>query len=217
VPLVASVESTICACRSLGYVPRKPRLEVPNGFFHVAALGVDRSMIFRDPDDRLSFISLLNTAIVRSEWKCQSYCLMGTHFHLIVRTPKPTLSRGVQWLCGVYGQRFNKRHGRRGHLFGGRFMSIRITSERHLLAAHRYVALNPVRAGLCSNALDWRWNSCRSVLGRDPIFSFLDVTGLLALFDYRPAVARESFRRLIGHAQATDIADQYKLARTDGV
>ena len=150
-------------------MPRPPREEVPGGFFHIAARAVDGADVFHEVHDRLSLLALLHGVAQRYEWRCQAYCLMCTHFHLIVQTMKPTLARGMQALCGVYGLRFNKRYERRGHLFGSRYMSVAITSDAHLLEAHRYVARNPVRAGLCSQPGDWRWAAtARSSTWREP-------------------------------------------------
>jgi len=197
-------------------MPRPPREEVPGGFFHIAARAVDGADVFHEVHDRLSLLALLHGVAQRYGWRCQAYCLMCTHFHLIVQTMKPTLARGMQALCGVYGLRFNKRYERRGHLFGSRYMSVAITSDAHLLEAHRYVARNPVRAGLCSQPGDWRWGSYRAILDLEGAFSFLDVGGVLRLLDDRPAVARELFRRHV-EADRSKPPAPYKLARMDGV
>ena len=197
-------------------MPRPPREEVPGGFFHIAARAVDGADVFHEVRDRLSLLALLHVVAQRYGWRCQAYCLMCTHFHLIVQTMKPTLARGMQALCGVYGLRFNKRYERRGHLFGSRYMSVAITSDAHLLEAHRYVARNPVRAGLCSQPGDWRWGSYRAILDLEGAFSFLDVGGVLRLLDDRPAVARELFRRHVEVDRSKPPAP-YKLARMDGV
>ena len=197
-------------------MPRPPREEVPGGFFHIAARAVDGADVFHEVHDRLSLLALLHGVAQRYEWRCQAYCLMCTHFHLIVQTMKPTLARGMQALCGVYGLRFNKRYERRGHLFGSRYMSVAITSDAHLLEAHRYVARNPVRAGLCSQPGDWRWGSYRAILDLEGAFSFLDVGGVLRLLDDRPAMARELFRRHV-EADRSKPPAPYKLARMDGV
>src|SRR4029078_6965405 len=105
-----------------------------------------------------------------------------THFHLILHTPEPTLSRGMQHLCSVYAQWFNWKYGRRGHLFGRRFGSVQILSESHLFNAHRYVALNPVRAGLCRRPEFWRWGSYRALIGLEDPAPFLDVRGAMKMF-----------------------------------
>jgi putative transposase len=83
---------------------------------------------------------------------------MGNPYHLILRARRADLSAGMRRLNGVYAQRFNRRYGRRGHLFGDRFASWVIGSEEHLTAAVGYVLLNPVRAGLCGRAEDWPWS-----------------------------------------------------------
>ncbi len=197
-------------------MPRKPREEIPGGFFHLAARSVDGANVFREANDRLILLALLHGVVQRYDWRCQSYCLMTNHFHLIVRTMRPTLSRGMQALCGTYGLRFNKRYERCGHLFGGRFMSVAITSDEHLLEAHRYVARNPVRAGLCARPSDWRWSSYRAIVDLDAPFAFLDVDGVFRVLDDRPAIARELFRHHI-EADRSRPAGPYKLARIDGV
>ena len=200
----------------MNFMPRPPREEVPGGFFHIAARAVDGADVFHEVHDRLSLLALLHGVAQRYGWRCQAYCLMCTHFHLIVQTMKPTLARGMQELCGVYGLRFNKRYERRGHLFGSHYMSVAITSDAHLLEAHRYVARNPVRAGLCSQPGDWRWGSYRAILDLEGAFSFLDVGGVLRLLDDRPAMARELFRRHV-EADRSKPPAPYKLARMDGV
>ena len=81
-------------------------------------------------------------------WRVYTFVLMGNHYHLMLETPEPTLSRGMRQLNGVYTLGFNRRHGRVGHLFQGRFKAILVERESHLLELIRYVALNPVRAGL---------------------------------------------------------------------
>jgi REP element-mobilizing transposase RayT len=81
----------------------------------------------------------------------------GTNYHLVLAATRPRLSDGMRRLNGDYARRFNKRHGRRGHLFDERFSSFAVEDERHLEAAIHYVLQNPVRAGLCDEARDWTW------------------------------------------------------------
>jgi REP element-mobilizing transposase RayT len=88
---------------------------------------------------------------------------MGTHYHLVVETPVLRLSKGLQRLNGAYAQAFNRRHARTGHLFGDRFASWVVEDEEHLVAACRYVVENPVRAGLCAHAEEWRWSAWKNV------------------------------------------------------
>jgi putative transposase len=137
---------------------RRARRLLPDGWFHVTCRGVDGTPIFLADVDQLSFLSLLLTTVGSELWTLEALCLMGNPYHLILRARRADLSAGMRRLNGVYAQRFNRRYGRRGHLFGDRFASWVIGSEEHLTAAVGYVLLNPVRAGLCARAEDWRWS-----------------------------------------------------------
>jgi putative transposase len=124
-------------------MPRPLRVLVPGGTYHLLSRGNARQPIFRDDEDRLAFIRTTLQVRSRFGWRVLTYCLMGNHYHLVVRTPAPTLSRAVRQLNGVHAQRFNRRHGRVGHVFGGRFKAILVETDRHLLELARYVALTP--------------------------------------------------------------------------
>jgi putative transposase len=143
------------------------------------------------------FLSLLAHAIARHEWRCLSYCLLSTHFHLLIQTPEPTLSRGMHFLNSVYARAFNDWHGRRGHLVRARFHAEHIVGEEHLLEAARYVVLNPVRAGICRSPSDWRWSSFRASVGLVARPEFLAVDELLDLFDSVRERARELYASFV--------------------
>ncbi|MGH3109503.1 MAG: REP-associated tyrosine transposase [Gaiellaceae bacterium] len=147
---------------------RPLRLEVEDGIYHLTARGNERKAIYRDDGDRGRFLEILAGALERFDWRCLAYCLMTNHYHLLVRTPKPNLARGMRDLNGIYAQAFNRRYGRDGHLFQGRYRAVLIESDEHLLTALAYVVRNPVRAGLCSNPREWRWSSHRAALGERP-------------------------------------------------
>ncbi len=198
-------------------VPRKHRVEVPGGMFHLATRSVHERFSFANTGDRSDFLDVLSTVIETCSWRCMSYCLMGTHYHLILQTPEPNLSSGMKLLNGKYAQRFNRRHGRRGHLFGGRFYSVSIETESHLLAALRYVARNPVEAGLCAAPADWRWSSFRATLGLERAPRFLDIDRVLGLFDVRVQAARAQFARLVEDSRFQEASDGAELVRMDGV
>lgn len=140
-------------------MPRKPRLNLPHAHYHVYARGNNRGSLFVDDADRLLYLRLLGKTVSRDEWRCLEYCLMSNHVHLLIQTPEANLSHGMQLVHGRYAQAFNFRHDRRGHLFEGRFGAVRIESDRQLIAVSRYIAQNPVEAGLCERAEDWPWSS----------------------------------------------------------
>ena len=140
-------------------MPRAPRVEVEDGIFHVATRSNIRRVAYDDDRDRVVFLKMLESLLPRYGWECHAYCLMTTHYHLIIRTRKPTLAAGMQLLNGHFARTFNHRYGERSHVFGARYLSRQITSEPQLVATIRYIALNPVAAGICKRAADWPWSS----------------------------------------------------------
>jgi putative transposase len=147
--------------RTVVVMPRVVRSLLPDGFFHVTTRGIDGTEIYRDDDDRLRFLAEFATVASTHGWDCHALCLMTNHYHVVVAARVAALSAGMQRLNGEYAASFNQKYGREGHLFGGRFASRVIDSERYLERACRYLVNNPVRAGMCEHAADWRWSACR--------------------------------------------------------
>jgi putative transposase len=196
-------------------MPRPPRIDIAGATHHVAALAVEKERVFRESADRKRLIAQLDAVADCYQWSLGAYCLMGTHFHLIVHTPEPTLSRGMQHLCGSYAQWFNWKYGRRGHLFGRRFGSVHIVTDDHLLEAHRYVALNPVRAGLCRRPASWPWGSFRALAGLEAGPGFLDMDAVLNLFAMRRKIAQPAFQRFV-EAKIPDVTE-VPVVRVTGI
>jgi putative transposase len=132
------------------------------GIYHLTARGVAKTPIVLDDDDRRFFLLLLGVTVDRHEWRCETFCLMNNHYHLIVEAPLWRISEGMHRMNGLYAQTFNHRYGRWGHLFGERFAAWVIETEEHLEAATLYVLENPVRAGVCKTPADWPWSGQRS-------------------------------------------------------
>jgi putative transposase len=158
------------------------RGEVPAGTYHVVTRSCGPIPIFLDDDDRTWFCTYLLRAMKAQGWICRAFCLMTTHYHLLLEVRENTLQRGMQRLNGCYARRFNARHERKGHLFGERYYSDAIESDDHMLAVHRYIARNPVKAGLVETPEDWRWASYRGCAGIDAGFPFVDPTPLRRYF-----------------------------------
>lgn len=172
---------------------RPLRLEHPGALWHVTARGNERGDVFRDDDDRREFLSVLGRTVTIYGWRLHAYVLMGSHYHLLVETPEPTLSRGMRDLNGVTTQRFNRRHGRSGHLFEGRFKAILVEREAHLLEVARYVVLNPVRAGVAKAPAAWPWSSYKATAGLAEAPEWLETEWTLEQFGRRPAEARRRY------------------------
>lgn len=176
---------------------RPLRIEYPDALYHLTSRGDGREDIFSDNADRLEFLSVLATVVERFEWRLYAYCLMDNHYHLMVGTPKANLSKGMRQLNGVYTQRYNRRHGRVGHVFQGRFKAIVVDAQAYLLELSRYVVLNPVRAKMVRDAARYRWSSFRAVAGLEEVPAFLDAPALLAHFAESLPAARRRYRAFV--------------------
>lgn len=124
---------------------RPLRISYPNAFYHVTCRGNDRRVIFRDDHDRTRFLAQLESALEIFSVRLHAYVLMSNHFHLIVETPKANLSEFMRQFNISYTSYYNRRHGRIGHLYQGRFKAIVVDKDSYLLELSRYVHLNPIR------------------------------------------------------------------------
>lgn len=176
---------------------RPLRQEFPGAFWHVTSRGNERQNIVRSDEDRQHFIQMLGEAAIRYGWIVHSYTLMSNHYHAIIETPIPTLSRGMQWLNGGYAQWFNRRHRRVGHLFQGRFHGVIIDEDRYLLQVLRYIVNNPVRAKMVARPEQYRWSSYRAIAGYEPAPSWLAVDRVLALFGPDRSQAQADYRDIV--------------------
>ena len=103
----------------------------------------------------------------------------------------------MQYINGRFAQWANWHRGEPSHVFDGRFRSILVERQSHALEVHRYIALNPVRAGLVRDPEDWPWSSLRAVLGSEEPVCFLDVATVLSEFGSNPATARRRLRKFL--------------------
>lgn len=124
---------------------RAVRIERAGNWYHITARGNERRAIYRDPRDRQHFCSLLAEFVATFRLGLHAFVLMDNHYHLLVETTEPNLARAMQWLNVSYSVWFNRRHGRSGHLFQGRYKAIVVDPLGWGLELSRYVHLNPVR------------------------------------------------------------------------
>jgi len=183
---------------------RPLRIEYEGALHHVMSRGNARQAIVLDDEDRAAWITALARTAERFGWVIWAYCLMDNHYHLLVETPNANLSRGMRELNGVFTQSFNRRHGRVGHLFQGRFKALVVDKDAYLLELCRYVVLNPVRAGMVEKAIDWRWSSHRVVMARAIGPKSLCVDKLLALFGSEASQQRRAYSRFVSIAAGVE-------------
>jgi len=176
---------------------RPLRIEYEGALYHLTSRGDRRETIFEDDQDRRLFLNILGDVIDQMQWKCHGYCLMDNHYHLIIETPEANLSKGMRQLNGVFTQAANRRHGLCGHLFQGRFKSVVVDADAYLLELSRYVALNPVRAGMVDDPSDWPWSSYQATAGKAHSPAWLETRELLSFFSNQTALAQRKYMAFV--------------------
>jgi len=148
-------------------MPRMARVVVPGYPHHITQRGNRRQQTFFEDSDYLAYIDLLSTLKDMAGVDIWAYCLMPNHVHVVaVPAHKQSLAKLFGTAHHRYARRINSLNEWQGHLWQERFRSS-VMDEEHLLAAVRYIELNPVRAGLCSFAEEWRWSSIHAHISGD--------------------------------------------------
>lgn len=136
----------------------------PGYTYHITARGNRRYTIFRNREDRLKYLEILEDAKVKFPFILHSYCLMTNHVHLLIETIHNPPGKIIQYTHYRYARYFNKKNGFEGHLFQGRFKSVIIKNNKQLVDTSCYIHLNPVRAGMTTEPENYQWSSYRSFI-----------------------------------------------------
>ena len=161
---------------------RPLRLEFAGALYHVTSRGDRREDIYHDDTDRRLWLDTLAQCCERFNWAVHAWCQMSNHYHLVIETAEGNLSAGMRQLNGVYTQAHNRRHGRVGHVFQGRYKGILVDRDSYLLELLRYVVLNPVRARMVKRPQDWAWSSYHAMIGDQPSPKWLHCEWALSQF-----------------------------------
>lgn len=135
------------------------RIEFDGALYHVLSRGNEQRDIFLDDQDRTRFLETVGEMSERYEIDIFAYVLMSNHYHLLLKTNRSNLSKGMQWMGLSYTRRFNNRHFRSGHLFQGRFKSIIVENDAYLVRLSCYIHRNPLRANMVERLAEYRWSS----------------------------------------------------------
>ena len=140
-------------------MPRKPRLHVPGGIYHVILRGNGCQTNFYDADDRQRWESYIQSGVQRYQHRVHAYCWMTNHVHLAVQANVNPLSQFMAFVASQYARSTNRKMGRSGHLFERRYRAILVQSDSYLMELVRYIHLNPLRAGMIKDLTDYAWSS----------------------------------------------------------
>ncbi len=175
---------------------RKPRIHYPGALYHVMLWGNAGEAIFFEDGDRRHFLKLVENGVRRFGHRIHGFCLMPNHVHFAIQVGEVPLSKIMQNLSFRYTGWINKRRGRRGHLFHGRYKAILVDQDAYLLELTRYIHLNPVRAGLANNPTAYPWSGHRYYLGKGSV-PWLKTDWVLALFGKHIDTARARYAQFV--------------------
>jgi REP element-mobilizing transposase RayT len=180
-------------------MPRQSRIDAPGALHHIIVRGVERKKIFKDNEDRINFLDRLGTLLLETGTSCFAWSLIPNHFHLLLRTGTPPISKLMRRLLTGHAIYFNRRYKRHGHLFQNRYKSILCQEETYLLELIRYIHLNPLRARLVSDHKKLtRYPYCgHSALMGAKKREWQDTDTVLKLFDEGISLARRRYNRFV--------------------
>ncbi len=176
---------------------RQLRIEFTGAFYHITSRGNLRDAVFFDDKDRERFIEILCKTKERYGYLLHAYILMDNHYHLLMETPKANISRIMQNVNTSYTVYVNKRYGRSGHLFQGRFKGLVVDKNEYLVTLSRYIHLNPVRAGIVKRPEDYRWTSYRTFIDKAAKQRLVDTADTLGIFSEKRGKAIGRYKAFV--------------------
>lgn len=180
-------------------MPRQARLDVPGALHHIMVRGIDKTDIFRDDEDKVSFLERLGQTVSESKCTVYAWVLMDNHVHILFKSGKQGISAVMRKLLTWYAQYFNRKHRRTGHLFENRYKSILCDEDTYLIALIRYIHLNPIRAKIVATLAqldEYPWSGHRTLIGKTK-HSWMDVDHALSAFGATRRRAINVYRRFM--------------------
>lgn len=194
---------------------RPPRIHYPGALYHVMLRGNGGADIFFDRNDRYHLYLLLQAGIAKYGHRLHAFCAMSNHLHLAVQVAEVPLSKIMQNVAFRYTRWINRKQGKMGHLFQGRYKAILVDQDAYLLALTRYIHLNPVRAGLVKDPSAYPWSGHRAYVGRESL-PWLTTDWVLSQFASHAGHARRVIKRLLCKVGMKAIAKTSTRARKQG-
>ncbi len=189
-------------------MPRRARIVFPGIAVHIIQRGNYRADCFFSDEDRAFYLFHLRKLLPRTRCGLHAYCLMTNHVHLLATAEEgdgcAKLMKGIGQL---YSQYVNKRYGRCGHLWEGRFKSCLVQSEDYVLMCYRYIELNPVRANLVSRPDQYLWSSHAINAKGEGGDGFLSPHEEYQRLGRTPSERQATYRDLFGQLQAPELQE----------
>jgi REP element-mobilizing transposase RayT len=176
---------------------RALRITFPGAFYHVTSRGNERKAVFKSQRDREKFLEYLESATQRYDALIHAYCLMNTHYHLLLETPSGNLPQIMRHINGAYTTYFNVKRDRSGHLFQGRYKAILVDIDEYAKELSRYIHLNPVRAKIVETPEEYDWSSYKFYIGEQRAAEWLYRDFILGYFGKRVLTAQKGYQKFV--------------------
>jgi len=142
-------------------MPRTARIAPKEYVYHVMTRGNNRQRVFKDEEDYIRYIQILQQYKSKYQYKLYHYVLMGNHIHLVLQPSSHggALSEIMKGINLSYAYHYKKKYKHTGHFWQDRYKSIIVSEDTYLLSCGSYVELNPVRAKMAGDPKEYRWSS----------------------------------------------------------
>ncbi|HEV7607142.1 MAG TPA: transposase [Steroidobacteraceae bacterium] len=171
-------------------MPRRLRIHLPGGFYHVTLRGNHQHDVFFTEADRHLLDLIVARAIEKFGARIHAYCWMTNHLHLLMQVGAEPLARPMRQIAAEYARAIQAKLGISGHFFERRYHALLVDADSYLLELLRYIHLNPVRAGIVDEPANHRWSSHHNYVG-SRVDSWVTTDFLLGIF------ARERNRAVV--------------------
>ena len=173
------------------------KLNVPTLVSHITQRAAGKEPLFLEDSDYLTMLWLMKEIAENYSLQMFAFCLMPNHAHLLFSPKEANLYDAMRDLFSRYAMRFNRKYERKGHLFGAPYRQAVCLDDSYLLAASLYIHQNPVKAGLATDPLNYRWSSCRLYCDGSAPKSFVDPDFILELLPKGEVSIKERYRHLL--------------------
>lgn len=184
-------------------MPRRLRIHVPGGFYHVTLRGNHQHDIFRSDADRFLLNAIVGRAIEAYGASIHAYCWMSNHLHFLLQVGERPLGDVMRQIASGYARAFQQKLPTTGHLFERRYHATLVDVDAYFLEVLRYIHLNPVRAQLVTQPADYRWSSHHAYSGRAVTEPWLTTQFGLAIFSTDARSAHLAYRQFMDCANAS--------------
>ena len=192
---------------------RPLRIDYPNAWHHVMNRARRGEELFEEKADYQQFIDLLQETADLFHVNVAAFCLMPTHYHLMVQTPDANLSRCMRHLNGVYTQKYNVMHGSDGTLFRGRYKSMLVDADSYVLQLVRYIHRNPLKAGLVKGLDQYVWSSHKGYLSKAKKWDWLYKDFVLQMLTDQISSQIRIYKQFMAQEQDEDLIRVFERER----